>query len=483
MTTLTTSLLRRYPMKGRTFLALVLLSALSAGCVSIGPDNTEIEAGPSAPQVESVPTEQPKEQVTAPDWTQSASPTDQELCKVLDGQSQAAREAFEGFSIAGKRTRGNIGFPLSPQTLPISGESNFIVVMVAFDDAPPSNKTPQGFLRPQLDTMEEWADFWSQGKLDLNFQLVDEWVTLPVDHKDYPVNRDLSFEERQGNSNKIIQMIGRSLPAGLNYDDVDGVLAYWSPGIDYFEGDLGLQGNEGVPLPFPGGAKEVFFWSGNEWWYRDEGELTAEKRAEHTWSFWLYLMLDSMGLHNHGPGNGWPTALQTSQIPARGEFSGAINGWDEFRLGWTDDSQVHCMAPEGLNESSRFILGSREVLGGDKRLAVAPFESEGALVIESRRPIGWSGTWDSDRAGLLVYFVDTQLEAERVDAFTQGGCGTSDEQKKWAYYLYRDSFTGNCRDWFEAFIRPGDTVTFKDLEISLVHSAETSDYVEVKRKG
>lgn len=125
----------------------------------------------------------------------------------------------------------------------------------------------------------------------------------------------------------------------------------------------------------------------------------------------------------------------------------------------------------------------RLALRGDKRLAVAPFESEGALVIESRRPIGWSGTWDSDRAGLLVYFVDTQLEAERVDAFTQGGCGTSDEQKKWAYYLYRDSFTGNCRDWFEAFIRPGDTVTFKDLEISLVHSAETSDYVEVKRKG
>jgi hypothetical protein len=470
-------------MRIKALLALVLVSSLSAGCASEMPESHSVEPQPSSTKAEPIPAEDVIEEIPAPDWEQPASPTAQEACRVLDGQSPAARESFEGFSIDGKRTRGNIGFPLSPQTLPVSGDSNFIAVMVAFNDAPPSSQTPQDFLKPQLEIMEEWADYWSQGKLDLNVQMVEEWITLPVDHKDYPVNRDLSFEERQGNSNKIIQMIGESLPSDLNYDDLDGVLAYWSPGVDYFEGDLGLQGNEGVPLPFPGGAKEVFFWSGNEWWYRNEGELTAEIRAQHTWSFWWYLMLDSMGLHNHGPGNGWPTAIQTSQIPARGEFSGAINAWDEFKLGWTDDAQVHCMAPDDLVESSRFILGAREVYGGDKRVVIVPFEDEGALVIESRRPIGWSETWKNDRSGLLVYFVDTQLEAERVDSFTQGGCGTSEEQKKWAYYLYKDGFSGDCRNWFEAFIRPGDTVTFNDIEISLVHSAETSDYVEVRRHG
>ena len=470
-------------MRCRSLLALVLVASLSVGCASESSESQRVEAKPASSQAEALLAEESNEQSAAPDWEQPDSPTGPELCKVLDGQSEAAREAFEGFLIEGKRTRGNIGFPLSPHTLPVSGDSNFIAVMVAFDDAPPSSKTPRGYLGPQLTLMEEWADHWSQGKLDLNFQLVEDWVTLPVDHKDYPVNRNLSFEERQGNSNKIIQMIGESLPDDLNYDEVDGVLAYWSPGIDYFEGDIGLQGNEGVPLPFPGGAKEVFFWSGNEWWYRDEGGLTAEIREQHTWSFWLYLMLDAMGLHNHGPGNGWPTALQTSQIPARGEFSGAINGWDEFKMGWTDDRQVHCMAPENLDEPSRFILSAREEFGGDKRLAVVPFEDEGALVIESRRPIGWSETWKSDRSGLLIYFVDTQLDVERVDSFTQGGCGTSDEQKKWAYYLYKDGFAGNCQNWHEAFIRPGDTVTFNDIEVSLVHSAETSDYVEVRRKG
>ena len=470
-------------MRVSNLFALVLAVSLVASCASEPPETTTAEPASAPAETEVLPADGPDEEVAPPEWEQPASPTDQELCKVLDGQSEAARQAFEGFSVGGERARGNIGFPLSPQTLPVRGESNFIAVMVAFDDAPPSDKTPEGYLQQQVTTMEEWADFWSQGKLDLNFQVVDEWITLPVDHKDYPVNRDLSFQERQGNANTIIQMIGESLPDDLNYDDLDGVLAYWSPGIDYFEGDLGLQGNEGVALPFPGGAKEVFFWSGNEWWYRNEGQLTADIRAEHTWSFWLYLMLDSMGLHNHGPGNGWPTALQTLQIPASGEFSGAINGWDEFKLGWTDDDQVHCMAPADLEEPSRFILGSREVLGGDKRLGVVPFEGEGAVVMESRRPVGWSEMWNSDRSGLLVYFVDTQLEADRVDSFTQGGCGTSEEQKKWAYYLYKDGFTGDCRNWYEAFVRPGDTLTFRDITITLVHSAESADYVEVTAKG
>ena len=464
-------------MKTRTIAALAVFGMVLSGCTA-GEPEPAIESPPEEAIVEQ-PAESEEPEKIAPDWAQPESLSDVELCKVLDGQSPAARESFEGYTVNEKRARGNIGFPLSPHTLPVSGESNMIAVMVAFDDAPPSDQTPEGYLRPQLDTMEEWADYWSQGKLDLNFQLVDEWITLPVNHADYPVNRRLSFEERQGNSNDIIKMIAQSLPEDLNYDEVDGVMAYWSPGVDYFEGDLGLQGLEGVPLPFPGGAKEVFFWSGNEWWYRDEGQLTAEVKAQHTWSFWLYLMLDAMGLHNHGPGNGWPLAVQTSQIPAQGEFSGSINGWDEFKLGWTDDSQVHCVAPEDLVEPSQFMLGAREVFGGDKRLAIVPFEGEGALVIESRRPIGWSETWNNDRSGLLVYFVDTQLDVDRVDSFTQGGCGTSDEQQKWAYFLYKDGFSGNCRNWYEAFIKPGDTLTHKGVKISLEFSDDEVDYVVV----
>ena len=442
---------------------------------SLSNDSTSSSESQPEPEIETV--------AQAPDWKQPASPADAEACKVIDGQSPAARAAIEGNMVEGKRVRGNIGFPLSPNTLPVSGESNIVAAMVSFDDAPPTELTPEEFLRPQLDKMEQWGDFWSQGKLDLNFIMPNEWVNVDINHEDYPVNNGLPFAERQGNSNEVIKLIAAALPEELDYSEVDGVLVYWSPNIEYFESDLGLQGFEGVMLPFPGGSKEAFFWSGNTWYYEDEGGLTPEIKAQQTWSSWLYFLLDSMGLHNHGPGNGWSNGLQQNQMPNQGEFSGAILGWDEFRLGWTDDSQVHCLEPSSVQGVHEFMLSPRELQGGERRLAVVPFEDQGAVVIESRRPVGWSDTWSDEKSGLLAYFVDTELEIERVDSFTQGGCGNDPNRPKWAYHLFKDDFSGDCREFSNAFIRQGDKLTFQSIEIELVHSAETLDYVRVTNLG
>lgn len=300
-----------------------------------------------------------------------------------------------------------------------------------------------------------------------------------MNHADYSVKNELSFEERQGDANEVIKLIAAALPADLDYENLDGVMAYWSPEIEHFTGDLGLQGFEGVALPFPTGSKEVFFWSGNKWHYQDSGAMTPEIKAAHTWSFWLYLMLDSMGLHNHGPGNGWVNGLQQAQNPRAGEFSGALLGWDEFKLGWTKDSQVQCLEPASIKTKHEFLLTPREISGGDRRLAVVPFENQGALVIESRRPIGWSDTWSDDKSGLLAYFVDTELEIERVNSFTRAGCGNSKDQPKWAYHLYKDGFSGDCRQFSNALIRQGEKLTFQSVQIELVHSTSVADYVRV----
>jgi len=120
---------------------------------------------------------------------------------------------------------------------------------------------------------------------------------------------------------------------------------------------------------------------------------------------------------------------------------------------------------------------------GDRRLAVVPFQDEGALVIESRRPTGWSSDWPETRTGLLAYFVDTELEIDRVDSFTEAGCGSSPDQPKWAYHLFKDEFSGDCRSFDNAFLRSGETLSFNGVQITLVHSTETVDYVEVSTQN
>jgi len=457
-------------------LSLSILLAL-VGCASSDPE--AIDDTEDALTVQSQQAEEPER--VPPDWTQPASLSPVELCKVEDGQPRNTRGVLEGTQVNGVRVRSNVGFPLSEGTLPINGEANLIVAMVSFDDAPRSELTPEGFLAPQLQKMTQWSEFWSQGKFRYTFQMVDKWVNVPVNHADYPVRPKVDQQASRRNAYQIARLVTEALPDDLDYEAADGILVYWAPGIDSFEGDIGLQGIErGMELPTPDGPKGMFFWSGNNWHYTDSGEMTKELKAEYTWSFWIYLMLDSQGLHNHGPGNGWPNGLQQLQVPDP-EFSAAILGWDAFKLGWIDDSQVQCINPDDLSEPLQFMLTPQEIAGGERKVSIIPISESEVLVIESRRPIGYSERWDPLHSGLVVYSVDPSIAELNVGV--QAGCGNDPAFPKWAHYLYPDSFnpnTDDCRDFTEVFVQEGDTLTYRGITISLEFSGDALDYVVVE---
>lgn len=416
-----------------------------------------------------------------PQWGQTESLSPIETCKVEDGQPANTRGALEGTQVNGVRVRSNVGFPLSGYTIPIEGEANFIVAMVSFDDAPASDLTPEDFLRPQLEEMTRWSEFWSQGSFRYTFQMVDEWVNIPVNHADYPVRPKVDQQASRENAYQISRMVTEALPDDLDYEAADGILIYWSPGIDSFEGDIGLQGFErGMELPTPQGPKGMFFWSGNKWHYEDTGSMSKELKADYTWSFWIYLMLDSQGLHNHGPGNGWPNGLQQLQVP-NPEFSGAILGWDAFKLGWIRDDQVHCVNPLDIVEPVKVLLTPQELSGGERKIVVIPLSESDVVVVESRRPVGYSELWDSRHSGLVVYSIDPSIA--ELNSGVQGGCGNDPAFPKWGFYLYPDSFIpdqGDCRDFTTVFVREGDTLTHNGVRISLEFSAEELDYLTVE---
>lgn len=459
--------------RGRLGASALALFLILSGCSGDPEAERTVDETPSDAVVPAEPTRTP------PPWTQPASLSPVDSCKVEDGQPSNTRGVMEGTQVNGVRVRSNVGFPVSEGTLPIVGEANLIVAMVSFDDAPRSELTPQGFLAPQLEQITQWSEFWSQGTFRYTFQMVDEWVNVPVNHADYPVHPRVDQEASRRNAYEVARLVTEALPDDLDYEKADGILIYWSPGIDEFSGDIGLQGFErGMALPTPQGPKGMFFWSGNKWHYTPQGTMTAEVKASYTWSFWIYLMLDAQGLHNHGPGNGWPNGPQQLQVGLP-EFSGALLGWDSFRMGWTRDEQVHCVLLDDLTEPVQVMLTPQEIYGGERKLAVIPVSASDVLVVESRRPVGYSATWDSGKSGVLVYSVNPMIA--ELDSRVGGGCGDDPAQPKWAFYLYPDNAGGDCRDFSTAFVREGDTITHEGLTISLEFSDDDLDYVTIDR--
>ena len=452
----------------------LLLASLAfiSGCApepsEVIPDAVDVESDQQAP----IP-EKPEPRVPPP-WTQSDSPSPVDACKVRYDRSSAPGNS---------QSRQSVGFPVSPGTLPIKGTVNIIAAMVAFEDAPAPALTAEGFLEPQLEHITRWSDHWSQGELRYEFQMVEEWVTVPARHADYPINSRENQTLARQNSAKIVQLVVDALPTDLDYERADGFLIYWSPGIDKFDSDVATRGNDGVVIRTPQGPRQMFFWSGNNFHYRDSGSMTAEIKREHTWSLWIYFMLLSQGLMLHAPGNGWPTGLGQAQIPSP-HFSAAITVWDAFRLGWISDDQVHCVTSEDLGEEPvRVMLSPQEVYGGQRKAVVIPLQAAtDVLVIESRRPVGYS-QWPETESGLLVYTVNPSVgELDMMSPESQRSCGNQDDYSKWAYYLYPDSVdmtTLDCHDFRSAFVREGDTLTYNGVRISLEFSTEELDYVSI----
>lgn len=452
---------------------LVVGLAIISGCAPEAPEvSTDVSPPPAAAQVH--PPEQQEDVRVPPPWTQSESPSPVETCKVRYDRSSARGDT---------QSRQSVGFPVSPSTLPIEGTVNIIAAMVAFNDAPAPAINGESFLGPQLEKITEWSDHWSQGKLRYEFQMVENWVTVPINHADYPVNSREDFSLARKNSAQIIQFVIDALPKNLDYQGADGFLIYWAPGIDKFDSDVATRGNDGVVLRTPQGSREMFFWSGNNFHTRTTGQLTAEIKRDYTWSLWIYFLLLSQGLMLHAPGNGWPTGLGQAQVPYP-EFSAAITAWDAFRLGWLDDTQVHCVTRENLSDTSvEVMLTPLEVYGGERKTVVIPLDAQSdVVVIESRRPIGYS-EWSDTESGLLVYIVNPSVgELDMMRPEAQHSCGNTDDYAKWAYYLYPDTAnttSTNCNDFRAVFVREGETLSYNGIRIALEFSAAEKDYVSI----
>jgi hypothetical protein len=416
--------------------------------------------------------------VKSPLPTSAASPSSAEVCKVPDGRPSYLQGYPRGAFVRGQQVAGGVGFPFTEGRFPIKGEANILTAMVSFEDTEEFVDSPADFLEPQTQKITEWSQYWSQGKFQYNFQIVDNWIRLPM-----------KSSEATSRDEILARMILDLFPADIDYSDVDGTFIYWAPGLNGTGHDFGLRvgSNE---QPFVVGQKRPgLFWAPSQWHYEDTGGemgLKYETKREYTWAYWIHELLHEQGLNLHAPGNGWSTGLGQNQYPSPGDgmaFSAAIPAWESFIMGWLDDSQIHCITPSDLGTEQTAVLTPLEISGGERKALVVPLDStDEILVVESRRPTGYTENWGSDDKGLLVYRANPSISYQ--DDHSQGDCGNDPQFAKWSYYLFPDNETANpdtwCRNYKKAIVNEGESVSYGGVEITLSQSLSGADVVTVK---
>ena len=470
----------------------VRISVLAVAALLLGSCAGPNEAAPVSNEAVSVvekevetPTPEPARVV--PEWEPSVSVADFSRCKLLDPRPDSVKALFRGQKLGDVIGRDNVGFPRTERDMPGLGEANIIVAKVAFEDAPPSDRISNETLEEQLKKITDWSDFWSQGKFKYSFQFVEDWVEVPVNHADYVVDPGVGdnqydqeeFEKQvQERLVQIAQLTLAEFPSGLDWAAADAVFVYFSPDISAFKQSVGVRSKM---LQTPGGNVRLSFSGGGIYHYSDAGSIPLATKQEYLWTWWSHEFLHFQGMNGHAPGNGWPTGVGQGSYPANGEYSGALSAWETFLFEWLDDSQVYCADKTTMADPEHVVLTPLEIFGGERKMIAIRADDYKVIVVESRRPIGWSSDWPSDRAGLFVYEVDADgVHTDHVP----DDCGNDPENPKWAYYLYPDSVTDqSCvpNDLDRILVHEGMSVTHSGVRITLDFSDEDADYVTLER--
>jgi len=428
-----------------------------------------------------ITSDQSPSQLPEPEWALESSPSNVDLCKVPDGRPQNLQGYPRGAEVDGQIVAGGVGFPFTPGIFPIKGEARLVAAMVSFEDTHEFVENPADFLGPQTEKITEWSRFWSQGQFTYEWEIVDTWIRIPMN----------SFDTTD-KGEYLAEMILENFPTSISFDGIDGTFIYWAPGLqDPINSghDFAIRVGSNENAFTVGEKRPGLLWAPSKWHFEDSGRLKFAIKQEYTWSYWIHELLHEQGLNLHAPGNGWATGLGQNQYPVpsgrSNKYSAAIPAWELFVLGWLRDEQVHCVTSKDLKSGVSVGLTPLEIEGGDRKILVLNLEEEDeVLVVESRRPVGYT-EWDEDESGLLVYKVDPSLVTQ--DDHSPNDCGNDPTYPKWAYYLFADEVEIDPGLWcagadFEiALLKEGESITFGGAVISLKQSGTALDLVTVRR--
>lgn len=407
-----------------------------------------------------------------------AAETGAEVCKLTDGQPEFLRGLPRGTVVNGQTARAAVGFPFDSGRFPVRGSANLIAVMVTFKDTKKFVDSPRKFLGPQTKKIRDWSKFWSQGKFTYEFQIIENWIELPINSSEAPSDDKL-----------LAAMILEKFPKDVDFSNVDGTFIYWAPGIDGGKKhDFGLRVGSNEQSFLPNEQRPGLIWAPSQWHYENSGGrngLKYKTKREYTWAYWVHELLHEQGLNLHAPGNGWATGVGQNQYPnpgMGGAFSAAMTGWESFLIGWLNDSQVFCVDATAPGTNFQVNLTPLEIYGGKKKVAVVKLSDTKALVVESRRPTGYTEKWKTSSKGVFVYLID--VATGEIDDHSPNDCGNDPAFTKWAYYLFPDGKkypNSYCGSFDPALVKKGHSVTYRNLKISVTNTQARFDRIQIAK--
>ncbi|MFI2345721.1 M6 family metalloprotease domain-containing protein [Streptomyces sp. NPDC019443] len=305
------------------------------------------------------------------------------------------------------------------------------MIFVDFPDAPATESPADD--AAQLTPGADWVWNASYGKVWLAITQQQRWVRMPRNSTDYGFARGLGHEAHETYLRDAVTAADPSVDFS-QYDMVYVVATRNAAAISFTPTYVYDPGTAGVVADGTRIKWAVTF--GQDMWHWGP-KLVAHETA-HSFGLPDLYAFDT-GTDGHGFVGGWDVmGLVGGKAPQ-------YFGWESWKLGWTDESQVYCQASAG---SGTVYLTAVEYGSGTK-MAVVRTGPTTAYVVESRRAV--QADTAACSTGALVYKVDTSVRTgygpirvmdAKPTATPASGCRPLDDAPYWAGESFTDSAAG-----------------------------------------
>lgn len=331
-----------------------------------------------------------------------------------------------------------LGFPKVEGLAPSKGELNMTVLFVDFEDVPATKPTDSIFAIVNPIASDFYKEI-SYGRLNINLNPHHKWLRLSQPSAHYGEGI-YEFEPHRNFIQEAIDLADDE----VDFSQTDVVLVLSNPEAKAIDrGPTFKSRDSDWQIKADGASISTAITSGydlNYW-----GGLWLAHETGHTFGL--------PDLYHFGSER-WNRYVGTFGI--MGTQAGNAPGYFAFErwvLGWLDDEQIYCHSAGEVEMEIEAI----ENKGGTKAIVV-PIDNTSALLVESRRKIGFD---EKTREGALVYVVNTSLP---------GGNGP---------IQVRPGFESEFEFLQDAPLKQGETYRYQNISVEVIETNAFSDLVKV----
>ena len=353
----------------------------------------------------------------------------------------------------------SIAYPPVKSTLNPIGSNNYLFFPIDFVDAVGTG-FPEKILGPEVKKINEWLDWYSNGKASMKIDYPKNWV-----RSSYRASDLITFRDPGNPGNQKGKLSGVELIEAL-LSDVEKIYDLSNYKGVYFMPSMAAKSlQHGVFINNTFRTSKGTF-TGGGYIYAN----TAFDRDEFIWAFVMHDFLHSYGLALHAPDQQLPFGIQSAANGGLG-----LNEWDSMTLDWTLPQDVYCVLPENLKPTEVTLVPIEREQKGIQSIMIKISPSK-VLVIESHRRDKWGTKYSLGLHGVTTYLVDTSVQNDPSKP--------DSEKTRFANYILNPESKlrklTNRPKWESYVLYQGESFTTNGIKITLVKSGD-NDTVRVTK--